>query len=532
MQKLCFDMSKIKVAETGVEGFCWPISQAEHVEIAAKFLELQLKLVRECQSAPELRDVGKACSLAFSYLGMRVLMAEILADRLKDVVVDLPASAAVWQLAFNGKVPEGVAFAPNVDKGLQEAGLIRGILRPLKSLILRDSWKRPAFALSRMPKNSPVCITGCDLAQKKSSNQKEKPHLYNVAEWFKDDVFDEQAAIEFANVSAAVDDCFFREFEKIIKCYISGLSDRSRDFLKTYVVKTTAVVAERLQRLNSNETKIPSELWTGSVGNIWCRMLACAVQARGGKVVVFDHAGGTNACLGGVTLPVDLLIADEFVSYSPQTASILEKDVEQRLPDWKKVVISSLANSTKAEAQIVLPKKSVSKLRILYPTHVLFSDMFPLIEHLPDICAVDLEARVSRALTRFGHDVALKPHPMNYCEYPSGMFDSEGISLEKRPFEECLSDYDLVVFDKTTSTTWPEALRRGVPIIVLDFENSAASPSRDKMLDTRVARVECHYDENNRPQFNENDLKAALEKALVLTDQSVCSDWFGMAISG
>ena len=65
------------------------------------------------------------------------------------------------------------------------------------------------------------------------------------------------------------------------------------------------------------------QLWTGSAGIVWNKVLAMHVRRLGGKVTVFDHANGSNLSTNSFMQFVELQETDSFVTYTQKQAEYI-----------------------------------------------------------------------------------------------------------------------------------------------------------------------------------------------------------------
>ncbi len=73
------------------------------------------------------------------------------------------------------------------------------------------------------------------------------------------------------------------------------------------------------------------QLWTGSAGIVWNKVLAIHVRRVGGKVTVFDHANGSNLSTNSFMQFVELQETDNFVTYTKKQVEYMSDNLDERL---------------------------------------------------------------------------------------------------------------------------------------------------------------------------------------------------------
>ncbi|MCZ6664287.1 MAG: hypothetical protein O7B81_03175, partial [Gammaproteobacteria bacterium] len=96
-----------------------------------------------------------------------------------------------------------------------------------------------------------------------------------------------------------------------------------------------------------------------------------------------------------------------------------------------------------------------------------------------------------------------------------------------QPFEEVCDQADLLLYDKSSTTTWSVGLMTKKPIVLVDFGFAPLPPEIEALLDRRCARVPGWFDHANRAQIDWDTLLAAIERAPGLSDTSFVRDVLG-----
>ena len=85
---------------------------------------------------------------------------------------------------------------------------------------------------------------------------------------------------------------FLNKVEKEFIKLECRLTKKELNDFKMWILEYFFWVNLYLTRLDKVKDKLPKLLLTGSLGIIWCRILAAAVKKNGGKVFNFDHSVG------------------------------------------------------------------------------------------------------------------------------------------------------------------------------------------------------------------------------------------------
>jgi len=146
---------------------------------------------------------------------------------------------------------------------------------------------------------------------------------------------------------------------------------------------------------------------------------------------------------------------------------------------------------------------------------------------IPDLVAVDWQARLLGKLTKWGYQVLHKPHPGGTARPPIGFVEKFGVRMLGGRFEDVMSRADLYLFDFALTSTFGPALSSAKPMVLIDFGMAPWIEEARKMLERRCAIVRGWFDEANRAHVHWDELRDAIEESRNLMDMSLVNTYFG-----
>jgi hypothetical protein len=248
---------------------------------------------------------------------------------------------------------------------------------------------------------------------------------------------------------------------------------------------------------------IPMSLFCGTGGGYAVRLICMASSRRGGHITTYGH--GYFSGLAGQAesfLISDVCIADDFVVETQHCASNLIRQLN-RLP-YKQIQRARVRGFDGMSPikvwinQLERYTLNTKSPKILYLPTVLLGarQLFPPL--LPDAVYLGWQFKLAQEISDAGFDLTIRPHPEGAYKGKShplgGVF-----KIERRFFEHCLLDYDILVFDYGQSTTFAKALCTKMPMIYLHLGTSIHSPKVTKLISQRCAKLDVDFDTNNNP---------------------------------
>lgn len=301
--------------------------------------------------------------------------------------------------------------------------------------------------------------------------------------------------------------------------------------------RSSAAAAGHLGRLAG--AALPKELWTGSGGELWTRLLRTAVLRAGGTVVGHDHAPGVGYLVYDVKLLNDLVACTRYMTFTEAQAAGLEARLA-----------SGLGLQDPPPAVQVLPHRTTGALTlgpvrrrrsgprqgrvrcVVYPSTFYNGDRVHFAVQVPDLVQVDWEARLFAHLGTWGFDVLHKPHPGSIAPPPLGLAKLPRVRLRTDPFEQVMHLADAVVATTPQTTVLVSVLRAGLPLVFVDLGLFAWAPSARRLFERRAAVVPGWFDAEHRIQVEWDALRAALEEAPRRLDAGFEQAYLGPPLPG
>ncbi len=509
----------------GVHPYCWPIGQEERQEAASFLLHVWADFLHRSTLDTEDVSVVSCLSIRLAIESMAIFQAQLLADRLKGSSVDLPETAHLWRLCLMGERPDPIPFADMLSKGLQRPPRWREYLRPLRTWQRGDGWRRWPIHIIDLEREI-ISTTSCPLSTIQARTLGRPVTLCNQYEWFYPPSEGELAKGPPAVGNTTLADDLAKILYDGFAAIGCRLSNHAMAYLRDWIVQSMAWIRFYLERLDRQANRLPKRLWTGSNGSIWTRMLTRAVRKHGGTVTVFDHGLGCNASTQTVTPFLDFQDCDLFVTFSePMSDMLRSAAVDQMLCGPVPEISSISAFVDPRKAGTPMPERPTrgaierTKVKtILYVLPINLTDFAFFYPFMSEITGVDWQARLTAVLRDAGYRVLLKPHPENRTPCPAAFEDALGATILTQPFEDVYQQADLLLYDKSMTTTWGVGLRTDKPVVFVDFGFAPLPPDLEDLLDRRCARVPSWLDQNNRAQTDWKALLQAIEKAPELRD--------------
>ncbi len=319
------------------------------------------------------------------------------------------------------------------------------------------------------------------------------------------------------------------------ECLASEMPDAAMDILKKHFIQLgdgsfpdhcrisidrclrmfMAGVGIHMERLRHRGRALPRELWTGSGGNLWDRMLRTVVRERGGQVVGHDHAGGVSWMSWPLNFMNEFYACDRYVTYNERHAGHIRQTgkLVSPLEQGGGEILSCADKRLLEVGEHPGSKCRRSKKKIMYVGGLYRGEQLSLTPMFPALAMSDWEVRLFIALTKEGHQVLYKPHPSDQVGIPSKVLASLGVQKITGNFETVIGMADVCMFMTAASTTFSSALSTTVPIVLLDFKQFEWYPEARELAARRCVLVQGDFDESNRMVADFNEVLAAVKSA-------------------
>jgi len=280
---------------------------------------------------------------------------------------------------------------------------------------------------------------------------------------------------------------------------------------------------------NILEKKISAKkLWTGSGGAITTRILRLTCMLNNGYVVGHDHSHGQGPFINLINTLIELPFLNEFVTRSNQQKMSIQREMLNSFIKFKNLKIKVLLENEKMNLKMV--RKKYFNKKILFVSSIYNIDSSPL-DPLPFIpTLLDFELRLFNLLKRKGFQPIYKPHPENKLDV-NEIFELNGYEVLNKRFEEIFEDMGSIIFAIPSQTSFFNAMKTDIPIIMVDLGFKKWDNYALRMLKKRVGYVPTVFDNNNRILFKEYQLLKQIEASLLLNDNTFAKNYFYPTIS-
>ena len=278
--------------------------------------------------------------------------------------------------------------------------------------------------------------------------------------------------------------------------------------------RATPILQEAVSHLRSLQgfKRLPEYVLASSGGSYPVRAIGIEVARRGGTVEFFDHGGPFGLVQLDDHLEVtELRVATRFVT-STEAKARLVRAVQTRSLRTQTEIVGGHGDPHFRAVPRASPDRRAGPRRVVFATTLLRGDTQRLEPLLADEVCVSWQRRVMAALTAFGVEASLKPHPWDYLNGKRHPLEGS-VRVLRTPVEALIPDTDVFVFDYVQSTAMWSVACSDRPMVLLDLGISALEPHTLAMFQRRCTVVSTNYDSNNIPGFDQDELKRAVSDA-------------------
>lgn len=527
-QEVMLDPAKAAITGDGVADFCWPLSLDSLTALRDSFVP---KLVSALRTAREQQQEGAVPAVLLSHHivteVMAVFQAVALSNSLSGRTVTWPAQSRLWRAFSEGTVPQPAPLVGRLRKGPKHRGPLLQRIAPLARRIAARRTAGHLHFKTDCPRGGTVSTRFTDplILFHAATRDAAVTHVHH-SYWFSAVPAEKPKHISIApslpkSILDAVADAFAGQGE--------SLNDLARDYLEDYLMTTILLVDIHLDRLRKGKLSLPQELWTGSAGNIWDRILRQATREAGGKVTGHDHATGSGHFQNPWNYFLEFVALDSFATDHPAKADAARRQadpsllLEDGLPDIQAIVVPRQTTSSHRSAS-GRPSGTGPK-RVMYVSTLYTGETLHLLPLPADMVVLDWQARLLAKLSSWGFEVLHKPHPEGPAP-PAKLAGFSGYRRLDAPFESVWNEADLLLFDYPSSTTFGFALRTTKPLVLIDAGQFDWLPPAARDLGQRCAMVPARFDHDNRMRVDWQVLREATERAPLLADDTAFREHF------
>jgi len=520
------DTPAIQVDRSGVRDYYWPVRQQELIEGAQAILQTFASVLRDllARGEPDAHIAAVASNIMVSDT-IAIFAARLLATRLDAAGKTLPSEAlgdaALWRCAMLGEQYSGSFALSLLRKGLSRPPSWRRLIRPFADLVSQVGFPRGPIEWVDFDE-SIVAVTVCPLSRKRAERLKARVYYTPLYEWFYTPSQEELSSSPPRPISPDLRDRLVAPLENLFVRLGANPARMPPGTFHELFDGVTSWIQFYLRRIQSRPDRLPKQLWKGSSGIIWARILAEAVRMNGGTVTGFDHGYGANFSELSHFPFVELQGNDVFVTYTEAHADLFRRvgpklTFESRVPAVE-------CESTARAAEPSPPVVDRTPQTVLYVAPFLSYGRVSSMPLMPPVMALDWQARLLSMLSDIGLSVSQKPHPEAPVSTASILESLVGVTTSNERFEKVMNDYDVLLFDFAPQTCFGAAMRSNRPVVLIDFGVTTYEPRYFDMLKARCAVVKGWFDQDNRAQVDRDELRAAVEQARFLNDPSFARD--------
>jgi hypothetical protein len=519
------DASLADVDASGLRDFGWPLSWREQQRFRDAFVAGYAKLSRELQDKQdEDGDLLAILAMEFVQEAMRGWFGAALLARYRQRGEDVSApwlrSASVEEPAFWQPQRDRIGFL----KTRFPASGWRALLRPAYGLTQDDglSWRWPQTVDFR---SRIVATNPCPLTRRHARQAGERPVLVSMRHWFgdaSDSLPGDLTALRLrAETAAAVLGVFVEAARLNGDTMPAALQEHLADWLDD----ATAICRWYLRALLARPQRLPAQLWTGSGGYIFRRILHVAARRAGGTAWSHDHGSGLGLFDIIDTNLTEFVTPDVFVTFSRKQADGYrkqERDAFRIRRQWPR--IEAVAGDHAAPLRARAPTAGKPR-SILFVANQYRGEKITLTPIEFDLVAADWQARLFGRLLSLGYDVRMRPHPDSISAPPPGL-TRMGVATAGGRFEQALASADAVILDYLHTSVLRDVLLSGKPVLTFEFGHCPPNAVARDGLARRIRFVPAWYDEANRTQTDWDSLPAALADACAMRGDQTFIDLF------
>lgn len=519
---LILDPSRIPPRADGGAGAPWPLARREVEAVRDELTTGIATLARKATEGPE-RDAFVVVALHHLNEALALYQATAVARRCRGrgVEVEPPPRSRVLAALLQDRAPEAPAWlgafaaAPPPPPGPWPHA-VRRLAGELKASGWRAGAPRSA--------HHPVALHVMPVLRAHARSARTGVSVRFAHEFFRSPRAAPPSAPELGDAAVdAVEDAFRVGGEALP----ASLGEAVRERLDA------GLVAARRHLATVQARPLPAELWTGTGGDLWTRVVQASCRGTGGRVTGHDHGLGSGHLDHAAKGLSDLAFCDTFVTFTAAQAEGLRRSVrpdrtfQDKAPDIVALPSRTWHGRGRARGR---PRDLVR--RVMYPSSFYNGDRVHYAIQVPDVVQVDWEARLFARLADWGFDVLHKPHPGSITLPPAWLGRLPRVRTLAEPFEQVMHLADVLVVLSPQSTAMVSALRAGLPLVFVDLGLFHWWPEARRLFERRCAVIGGEFDEDGRIQVDWDALRAAIAEAPRRMDPAFEEAYLGAPLPG
>lgn len=295
---------------------------------------------------------------------------------------------------------------------------------------------------------------------------------------------------------------------------LSGdITERLRDIVRPQLRDSLAQAASTLAALRA-APRLPQSVWTGTGAGGPGRAIGLEVLRRGGEVWRFDHGG--TAALSDAYAPFainELCVSSHVVMPTPAIAATekMEKAKALAAPIRSSEILGHDGDPGLDVGATAFrdTRRERPRRRVLYVSTAFYGFYQTSTPVMPGVPYLEWQIRLVEALQKLPIDLTCKPHPEGLLRGKVPPVDAMA-TVSTAPFEQALTDTDILIMDIPASTTFSIALTTDRPIVFFDFGLLPFNASVAGPVAKRCRVLTPGYTDTNQPQIDEAALAEAV----------------------
>lgn len=518
------DVQQMRLSTVGVDGFYWPIAREEILAFRDGFLENFCDALRQ---TPPSDHWGRAIALLLPHLlgeAMNLYRAHALVRRARaDQRALILAGASVLTNAIwlGKKIPEGI-LAKQLQQGFPRPAAWRQFARVSRELAAFRAIPRRSLARGT---DGIVTIALGPAIERHARETDERVSFTRLEEWFPPLTADDVSGLD-AKLPGAWRDRVEAALAFGFTAANEVLPESMRHHIVDWATSCAHSIDRHLTRLAAQPHVLPAELWRGTGGNIWGRILSAACRQTGGRVTGHDHALGVSLFQTTHDSVVEHIACDRFMMWSKKQVELGRRNLDSRFQVGQAPKLEALPGKAAMSTTDVGGYSSGLGRRLLYVGTIYTDDRLTFTPLHPAPVMVDWEMRLIGELLSSGYQVDIKPHPESVFSPPPEITRCGAKVVEGRA-EDHFSNYDILLFSECVSTPFFNAIQTRQPMVIADTGLHKWQPEALEMLSRRCGFTSAYFGSDNRIAMDWNGLSAQIELARHRHDQTFVREMLG-----
>lgn len=508
--------------------FFYPITKNEIESVRDHFI---LNYYTFLQSEAKQNECARVIPIIVDFLGqvLRCYYVQALVGRSHDADLK-PLFCDKSKFANRFLQNELTVDLSGVDalrRGLRKQSFIRKNASILKSKISNRIIKNATK--SYIKRNQPiVTIASGELINKQASSSDGVVYV-GLENWFSNINDHENKFV--GKISDTVFDGIINIVNQTFVSHGQLLEEKTRIFLEQCLIESFKQVDRYIGSILTDHHYIPKQLWRGTGGLIWSRILSFCTQEIGGAVIGHDHSHGQGAWVSNSDQIIEYPYCDKFYVWTENQKSRCIRNISDELkfdyniPD---ICVSSKVQEAHNSENTPLRKRNVkiNKTRIMYVSSIYVLDRVLYSPLYPGVSMIDWEIRFFQEAIRQNLEVIYKPHPGNHNLNEKTILEEIGIKVLYDKFEDLFDEFDVAIFSQINSSSFFNCLKTSKPIILATPPLNCWHFELQPLVQARCVSLDTEIDAESRLQTDWTKLNQKIQEAKLLSDSRLLNQLY------